>query len=692
MYVTFNQIEDIFKTLPIGYYLGRNIENKLCRGMNSYFDPVRDTIVIGADLIIESVRNINDNFITLEEMVRGLLYHEISHVLLTPKTLKSNSFTDAENDAINILEDERIETVMSHVYYGVNFKKNVIAFNCCGTPEPTARTFFISIVRLHAGPEKFIKRAEQLISRYKDIAANTPYYEFSSYVADIISFWREVKAYFDANRPKLNNKSKQNKSNDRDNSNNSSDNNSANQSDNNESNSPDSSNQSNDQQSSNDSNSDDKNSDNSTNNDTDENESSDSDKSDKSDKSSKSDNSNDSDNTDESDESDGDESDSSDDTDDSDESDGSSKSDKSDGSDESDDSNDSDGSEDTDESDDTNDTNDTNSDERKNGGQPDDTTNSADDDADSEEKEKMLDAIKGFIEPFEDFEDNGDSSATCGAVMDAIEDAENDINTTSIEDLIEKITDVMNDLSNPMTDAIAKALANKAIESVINEYYDSAMFEKISDMISKKLKLNKHNGSAINSYSGRLNPRLVARNDDYKWWAQQNRQGHIRMYSAVHFTLFIDNSSSFSRNDVKMNTFIQCLDKYKDPNFSFDIVTMNTQICEWPDHHRKFSSCGGTSLSPAIEEVIKRHHKPCTNNYDIVLFDGDAHTSDHYSSRSDHSDDPFGLFDSPNTIIITDGSNRKYISASVHTARVKYTSNYCDEFINAIFELLDRVI
>lgn len=94
--------------------------------------------------------------------------------------------------------------------------------------------------------------------------------------------------------------------------------------------------------------------------------------------------------------------------------------------------------------------------------------------------------------------------------------------------------------------------------------------------------------------------------------------------------MFIDNSGSFWRNDDKMNIFIRTLARIKDPNFSFDIITINTKIVEWEGNSKIFMSEGGNCLSPKIAEVIRRHTPSATNVYNIVLFDGDAHSDDGY--------------------------------------------------------------
>jgi hypothetical protein len=235
----------------------------------------------------------------------------------------------------------------------------------------------------------------------------------------------------------------------------------------------------------------------------------------------------------------------------------------------------------------------------------------------------------------------------------------------------------------------SKNIAKKALKDSVNTFYDQAITNKLDTIITQKLKKKKLNGAAINSYSGVFNPRNVVR-DDYKWWSQSNRNGHIRQFSKVHFNLFIDNSGSFRNNEKAMNTFLQSLNRINNPDFDFDIITINTEINEW-DKMYYFECSGGNVLDEKIAPVVKRHQKNNCNNYNIVLFDGDAHSDQSYHYPAS-SKDAFRYFDMANTIIISDDDNEKYIKASVHSARVKITKNYYEEFINSIFELLEVVL
>lgn len=227
-----------------------------------------------------------------------------------------------------------------------------------------------------------------------------------------------------------------------------------------------------------------------------------------------------------------------------------------------------------------------------------------------------------------------------------------------------------------------------ALKKSVNKHFDPALTQRLSSIVDLKLRKDKRNNTAITAYSGRFNVRSVIARDDYKWWTQQNRLGHINQFSKVHFNLFIDNSGSFAGNTDKMNTFIRSLEKIVSKDFTFDVITINTEIVEWPTTQMMFSCGGGTNLSNAIKEVIRRHNnKRNTSVYNIVVFDGEAHGYSHSSVE------PFKHFDIPNTILVVDSSNEEFIKdANLGIAKVKIINDdYCEHFIEEVCKLLEKV-
>ena len=186
--ITFNDAKKILDTLPIGYYLktGNCIGVELSYGApTSYADLTDMKIVIAFHNIVKAMPKHGD----VEENIRCLLYHELSHIIATsesmlrvisvdtsirPKTIDEN----LAKDLVNIFEDERIETMFSKTYYGVNFKRFV--FNINGLdysnpvyPQPNAPIdIFYQAVRYHYGDPQFLDEIAELIREYALFHAN----------------------------------------------------------------------------------------------------------------------------------------------------------------------------------------------------------------------------------------------------------------------------------------------------------------------------------------------------------------------------------------------------------------------------------------------------------------------------------------------------------------------------------------
>lgn len=609
MNVSFDLVKHILDTLPIGYYIKRNIPVRLSTGDASYYDPFNNMITIGYRMIEEAFDNATDGKynVDTEEVIRGLLYHEISHVVLSPNCLFHHCCNSHEKYIINVFEDERIETIFAHKYLNTNFKKNIIFLtNFDGTEPPkTGDEAFYHVVRYHKGKKEFINRVGKIIRNYacinraygdesfhkdgsEDYVIRDELNAVSRYIDEILKLYTDIVKDFEENK---NNQQNNNQSNNQQNQsdNGQSDND---QNNNNQQNNKDQQNQSGNHDQ-NENNEDDNKNQQSSGSDSDNNESEDNENNDSS----------------------------------------------------------NDGSDD----DDNNDSNDGND-------------NSEDNDADESE-------------------DNSDSADTTNKNNGDSEDKSNPAEKSNI--LTDKdVEDMIEDIKTNLTEDQLDKLIRKAFASVFDAYSDEALIGRLKKIIDDKLKEDNKNGAAISAYSGVFNPRAVARRDDYKWWSQQNVNGDIRRFSKVHFNLFIDNSGSFSDNDGNMNTFISALNTLRSKDFDFDVITINTEIVEWPDTKRKFESDGGTHLPSQISSVVKKHTQSQANNYNIVLFDGNA-GPDTYSDGTN----AFKHFDGPNTIIVLDHTNEKYIKTSIKKAKViVIDDNYCGVFIDTVCNLLERVI
>ena len=127
-----SESEKILKTLPIAHYLKVDTIPVVFDNLSStsYFNPSEFTIHVALANIADAIIGSGKNEITnadLEKTIRCFLYHEISHAILTPKNLmtSANGWTLLNPTLANILEDERIETLLSNYYHNVDFKENL---------------------------------------------------------------------------------------------------------------------------------------------------------------------------------------------------------------------------------------------------------------------------------------------------------------------------------------------------------------------------------------------------------------------------------------------------------------------------------------------------------------------------------------------------------------------------------------
>lgn len=217
MKISIGLCEDIIKTLPIGYYLGHKVTVKLDpAGNDTYINLNDETITISYKAINEMLENAGENC-NNEEIIRGLLYHEISHAILTanPNEFareysiaglipKRKGITDEKkeyminkwHDIFNIFEDERIETILKNYYLNVNFKKNLILMNGIDpvkeyqtTTDPIQK-FYIAVRYRVAASSSILNKIETCINDYARLCncasfVNTGWKEYVSKILNI---------------------------------------------------------------------------------------------------------------------------------------------------------------------------------------------------------------------------------------------------------------------------------------------------------------------------------------------------------------------------------------------------------------------------------------------------------------------------------------------------------------------------
>lgn len=221
MHISFNHCQNILDTLPVGYYLGHRVAVKLSESeTETYLNLDDESITISYKMINDALvkaPEIDDS----EPLIRGLLYHEISHCLLTsrdlptledriavtPSLLRNSALMPSIkpyiHDLINIMEDERIETILAHYYLNVDFKKNLYIINNTTDPVKVAAAAttpinkFYCAVRYHVGTPKVINKIKQCIVNNYALNAKTTARTWLSYITAILHI---AEMFFDENK------------------------------------------------------------------------------------------------------------------------------------------------------------------------------------------------------------------------------------------------------------------------------------------------------------------------------------------------------------------------------------------------------------------------------------------------------------------------------------------------------------
>ena len=181
--------QDVLKTLPVGYYLGHPVSLRLDpTGDSTYIELDCERVTVSYNNICTALENAPDD-IDPKPIIRALLYHEISHALLTPRGLlssisyafitkccsrykngddKAAYIWDHVHDIINIFEDERIETTCRDYYMNVDFKRLVVLLN--GDPknfmnrDPIGK--FFALVRYRIGSTEQLETVSSIIKQF----------------------------------------------------------------------------------------------------------------------------------------------------------------------------------------------------------------------------------------------------------------------------------------------------------------------------------------------------------------------------------------------------------------------------------------------------------------------------------------------------------------------------------------------
>ena len=205
MEISYLQVKKIFDTLPVGYYIGKDVQRELSNdSKESFYDPMNDKICINYSFIKEGLKETDEK--NIENDVRTLLYHEVSHAFLTPKYLMSrfserfphSEYSISSNIVINIFEDERIERIFDNFFLGVDFDeycKRVNHWTGISKAKNIEEAWF-DFIRFRTtikACEYLLPKIDYIIKKYSLLNANMYRFDVSvtDYCQDVINLFRD---------------------------------------------------------------------------------------------------------------------------------------------------------------------------------------------------------------------------------------------------------------------------------------------------------------------------------------------------------------------------------------------------------------------------------------------------------------------------------------------------------------------
>lgn len=190
MELTIQKANDLVKALPIRHYLHRTIDIAVKENVEtSFIDLGTNAITISLEQLNKALDKVDNNE-ECDEVVRGLVFHEVSHCRLTPIKLENS-------DVVNIFEDERIETLNAHTFKNVDFKKNL--YRICGNKitNNNVMAFFYSIVRYRVGPIVFVNKVSEIINNFRLLNRWSDWSSTYDYRRTVSYFYQDVRDYYE---------------------------------------------------------------------------------------------------------------------------------------------------------------------------------------------------------------------------------------------------------------------------------------------------------------------------------------------------------------------------------------------------------------------------------------------------------------------------------------------------------------
>ena len=253
-------------------------------------------------------------------------------------------------------------------------------------------------------------------------------------------------------------------------------------------------------------------------------------------------------------------------------------------------------------------------------------------------------------------------------------------------------------------DAIKKII-DKALKKTVLRFENAQIKSKLADMIHNAIEKRGRMEGSSTGYTGRFNRRALSKDlskvsKTYEWFLHTDSKGSNKRFSKIKLNMFVDVSGSFSGSQDKINQIINALISLekKLPLFTFDVIKMG-DTNRIADRKDRYVTCNeGNYLKNEIIDMYKQVQASDANNYNIVVFDGDAQSFDCWSDEQREEGrkenlKAFTAWNHPNCAVISSRYNRTYFeNANVTQCRFIYTSAYASELENNVYKVLGMLL
>lgn len=230
------------------------------------------------------------------------------------------------------------------------------------------------------------------------------------------------------------------------------------------------------------------------------------------------------------------------------------------------------------------------------------------------------------------------------------------------------------------------------LQQITEEYRNEYLMTEFDRILRNFKKVTSARSSAVNTYSGVLDPRSAGR-EDYRLFLQHNTNGNARGFSKIHLNLFLDESGSFcsSEHIAREIIYTLCWLEKQIPNFDFTLIRCGDGETIADKNDMKYSAHTGTAIGADVFNTFKKVQRRDAENYNILLYDGRAY-SNWVGEGHDGYIGNFAAYNTSNTLIITDPENKDAVETYCPSARKVISKNYTDELIKNLVKMTEILL